>query len=120
MLVLGCGVVWCGLVLYLLARAVLQFRMFRRATLPVASGASDLTVSIIVPARDEIANIELCLAGLSAQTGLSHRSSIIVVDGRKAPCHARPQGQAGRGWRLAARVDGQAACLLARRAAGRG
>jgi chlorobactene glucosyltransferase len=37
-------------------------------------------VSIIVPVRNEIDNIAICLAGLKAQTGLAAGSSIIVVD----------------------------------------
>jgi chlorobactene glucosyltransferase len=35
---------------------------------------------MIVPARNEVQNIDLCLAGLRAQTGLSECSTIIVVD----------------------------------------
>lgn len=38
------------------------------------------TVSIIVPVRNEVHNIETCLKGLRAQTGLGGRLSIIVVD----------------------------------------
>src|SRR5262249_23493590 len=37
-------------------------------------------VSIIVPVRNEICNIGTCLEGLSAQTSLPGRSSIIIVD----------------------------------------
>jgi chlorobactene glucosyltransferase len=81
MLALICGAVWAFLVLYLLSRVVRQFGNFRRATLPAVSRAADLpTVAIVVPVRNEIDNIELCLTGLSAQTGLPRRAPIIVVD----------------------------------------
>jgi chlorobactene glucosyltransferase len=81
MLVLICSAVWLGLVLYLFYRALRQYGTYREATVP-GGGSSFVprTVSIIVPVRNEIANIDFVLAGLGAQTGLSHRSRIIVVD----------------------------------------
>ncbi len=81
MLVLFGGALWLSLVLVLLLRAVLQFRRYRQAEIlpePAASIAS--AVSVIVPVRNEIANIEPCLAGLRAQTGLAAGSSVIIVD----------------------------------------
>ena len=67
--------------LYLLCRTLRQFRAYRQLALAVPSELSVLpSVSIIVPARNEIQNIDLCLDGLRSQTGLSNRSSIIVVD----------------------------------------
>lgn len=74
------GLVWTGLVAFLLARALRQFQNYRRATLS-AAGETQISsaVSIIVPARNEIDNIDRCLAGLTAQTGLTP-SAIIVVD----------------------------------------
>jgi chlorobactene glucosyltransferase len=81
MLVLISGAIWAGLVVYLLARAVRQFRNYRQSSIPPADGSRVLpAISIIVPVRNEVANIDLCLAGLSAQTCLSAGSSIIVVD----------------------------------------
>lgn len=81
MLALCCGVVWTILVLYLLRRALRQFRAHRRSALAMpARRSGSPTVSIIVPVRNEIRNIAACLEGLSAQTGLSGQSSIIVVD----------------------------------------
>jgi hypothetical protein len=75
------GALWCGLVVYLLSRALRQFRSFRQAALSSTNDAAVLSaVAVIVPVRDEIANIDLCLAGLSAQTGLSDRWSVVVVD----------------------------------------
>jgi chlorobactene glucosyltransferase len=75
------GALWCGIVLYLLSRALRQFRTFRQAALsPAGEAPVPSAVSVIVPVRNEIANIDLCLAGLSAQQGLSGRWSVIVVD----------------------------------------
>ncbi|HUC12260.1 MAG TPA: glycosyltransferase [Stellaceae bacterium] len=86
MLVLICGAIWAGLVVLLTFRAVREFRNYQQATIATTSGScfssadSVPEVSVIVPVRNEIANVDLCLAGLSAQTGLSNRSGIIVVD----------------------------------------
>src|SRR5215471_5421705 len=81
MLVLSCGVIWAGLVLYLLCRALRQFRAHQRTALARPARWSGLpAVSIIVPARNEVRNIDTCLEGLRAQTCLSGRSSIIIVD----------------------------------------
>ena len=81
MVILFCGAAWAALVLYLLGRTLRQFRAYRQLALTVPSGLSALpSVSIIVPARNEIQNIGPCLDGLRAQSGLSRRWSIIVVD----------------------------------------
>ena len=81
MAILFAGIAWAALVLYLLRRALRQFRVYRQLALTVPSELSVLpSVAIIVPARNEIQNIGLCLDGLRAQTGLSGRWSIIVVD----------------------------------------
>ncbi|MGA8550740.1 MAG: glycosyltransferase family A protein [Stellaceae bacterium] len=75
------GAIWAGLVLYLLSRALRQFRAHRTTALVApAEPASSAPVSIIVPARNEIDNIETCLDGLAAQEGLPGAFSIIVVD----------------------------------------
>ncbi len=76
-----CAIAWAGLVLYLLSRAVRQFRAHRATALSPASQTSLApSVSIIVPARNEIDNITACLVGLTRQAGLAAGSSIIVVD----------------------------------------
>ncbi len=81
MAILFAGSAWVALVLYLLSRSLRQFRAYRQLALPVPSELSVLSsIAIIVPARNEIQNIELCLDGLRAQTGISGRWSIIVVD----------------------------------------
>ncbi len=81
MLALSAGTIWAGLVLVLLARALRQFRAHRQTALARAVPTTPLpAVSIIVPARDEIANIGVCLAGLLAQRGLGEGSAIVIVD----------------------------------------
>lgn len=75
------GALWAGLVLVLLARALRQFRAYRTTALAEAApGALRATVSIIVPARNEIANIGLCLAGLAGQCGLAESARSVIVD----------------------------------------
>jgi chlorobactene glucosyltransferase len=76
------GAVWAGLIGWLLLRLLRQFRIHRAASLgDLTDVPSSLpSVAIIVPARDEIANIATCLAGLTAQRGLTGDLSIIVVD----------------------------------------
>lgn len=78
---LFCGALWAGLVGYLLFRAWRQFGAFRRATLATASEFGPVpALSIIVPVRNEIDNIAICLAGLRAQTCLAGNTQIIIVD----------------------------------------
>lgn len=75
------GFAWAALVGYLLCRVLRQLRAFRTAALGKSSNLAGLpTVSIIVPVRNEIANIDHCVAGLTAQTCLTGASSIIFVD----------------------------------------
>jgi chlorobactene glucosyltransferase len=75
------GAVWAGLIAWLLLRIFRQFRTHRAASLSGPMPDTALPdVAIIVPARNEIANIAACLAGLTAQRCLSGGSSIIVVD----------------------------------------
>jgi len=76
------GAVWAGLIGWLILRLLRQFRIHRAASLgdPTDVPSSLPSVAIIVPARDEIANIATCLAGLTAQRGLTGGLSIAVVD----------------------------------------
>ena len=76
------GAVWAGLVGWLLSRLLRQFRAHREASLgePPASIERLPAVAVIVPARNEIGNIERCLASLTAQRGLANGPAIIVVD----------------------------------------
>ncbi len=84
MTALVAGAVWASLIAWLLLRIFRQFRMHRAASLgrpaPDAVDAPLPEVAIIVPARNEIANIAACLEGLAAQGGLIAGSSITVVD----------------------------------------
>ena len=76
------GAIWAGLVGWLLLRLLRQSRTHRNASLgpPPTSTAPLPPVAILVPARNEIGNIDTCLAGLTAQRGLTHELSIIVID----------------------------------------
>jgi chlorobactene glucosyltransferase len=76
------GAIWAGLVGWLLLRLLRQFRTHRNASLgpPPISTEQLPAVAILVPARNEIGNIGACLAGLTAQRGLSYGLSITVVD----------------------------------------
>ena len=76
------GATWAGLVGWLLLRLMRQFRTHRNASLgpPTTSTEQLPAVAVIVPARNEIGNIAICLAGLTAQRGLTHKPPIIVVD----------------------------------------
>jgi chlorobactene glucosyltransferase len=84
MTALVAGAVWAGLIAWLLLRIFRQFRAHRAASLgrpaPDAVDAPLPEIAIIVPARNEIANIGACLEGLAAQRGLTRGSSITVVD----------------------------------------
>ena len=84
MAALVAGVVWAGLVAWLLLRIMRQSAAHRIMSLSrlandAAPAAAD--VAIIVPARNEIANIADCLATLSAQRGLGDLRIIVVDDG---------------------------------------
>jgi chlorobactene glucosyltransferase len=74
------AVLWAAVIAYLLARVVAQGRVYRTASLAVGLPQEASSVMIVVPARDEIANIADCLASLVAQRGLPGRCDIVVVD----------------------------------------
>ena len=53
------GAIWAGLVAYLLTRALRQFRNYQHATISAADGTRvSSPVSVIVPARNEVDNID--------------------------------------------------------------
>jgi chlorobactene glucosyltransferase len=130
------GAAWAGIATWLLGRAMRQFRAHRMTALAIGSRrGSAPCVSIIVPARNEIANIGRCLRGLLAQTGLDPRSRLIIVDdnsqdgtaaalGRAvaagAPIRVVSAGPLPRGWvgkphacwRGAAVADGEWLCFI--------
>ncbi len=73
---------WLALVIWLIARAVRQRNVL--AAVPVSiwddRGRTAPKVAVIVPARDEAANIARCIQSLSAQQYPSDGLSLIVVD----------------------------------------
>jgi chlorobactene glucosyltransferase len=82
-MLLAAGIAWAGLVFWLLARAVRQFRAYAAVPLDAHDGGAPhppASVAVIVPARDEARNIGPCLAGLAAQRGLGSGFVIVVVD----------------------------------------
>ena len=101
MIALVAGAVWAGLIAWLLLRIFRQFRTHRAASLgrPMSDAADAVLpdIAIIVPARNEIANIAACLKGLVAQRGLTDGSSIIVVDDGSQDGTGQAVAQASRG-----------------------
>jgi chlorobactene glucosyltransferase len=72
---------WLALVVWLLARAVRQSRVLARV--PPGSGdpgPAAPRIAVIVPARNEAANIGPCLESLAAQQYPADRLELIVVD----------------------------------------
>jgi chlorobactene glucosyltransferase len=72
---------WLAVVIWLIARAVQQRDLLPRLALaepPMAGQAPK--VAIIIPARDEAANIDRCLHSLTAQTYPALRLRIVVID----------------------------------------
>ena len=72
---------WLVLVIWLIARAVRQRNVL--AAVPVSTRDPDRTapkVAVIVPARNEAANIGPCVASLSAQHYPPDRLALVVVD----------------------------------------
>jgi len=72
---------WLALVIWLIARAVRQRSVL--AGVPVSTRVPDRTapkVAVIVPARNEAANIGPCIRSLSAQQYPPDRLALIVVD----------------------------------------
>lgn len=72
---------WLALVVWLIARAVRQRNVLARV--PVSTrgpGSPAPKVAVIVPARNEAANIARCVESLSAQQYPSDRLALIVVD----------------------------------------
>lgn len=80
-MLLPLSILWLALVTWLIARAVRQRNVL--AAVPVSSGnpgRSAPKVAVIVPARNEAANIQRCLESLSAQDYPPDRLAIVVVD----------------------------------------
>jgi chlorobactene glucosyltransferase len=75
-LVLSCA--WLALVIWLLVRAFNQRHLLR----PLPSGAPRVAppITVIVPARNEEANVEHCLRGLFEQNYPASRLELLLVD----------------------------------------
>jgi chlorobactene glucosyltransferase len=72
---------WLALVIWLIARAVRQHSVLARVSVSVPDpGRSAPKVAVIVPARNEAANIGPCIESLSAQDYPPERLTLIVVD----------------------------------------
>jgi chlorobactene glucosyltransferase len=136
MLILIVGALWVGLTVLLFARALCQFQAYRRSALALAPGPPvSASVTVIIPVRNEAANIDSCLEGVTAQAGLAGRFTIIVVDDgsedetkavaeRRAAADPRirvvdagalPEGWAGKPhacWRGAALAAGDWLCFV--------
>ena len=78
---LALALLWCGIVAWLLVRAFGQRNALARLTPgPWPASESPPFIAVIVPARDESANIADCLRALAAQRYPPGRFHIIVVD----------------------------------------
>lgn len=73
------SLIWLSIVAVLLCKAWSQGRCFRRLS-PAACPAPAPVVSVIVPARDEAANILPCMRSLLAQVYEPGAFEIVVVD----------------------------------------
>jgi chlorobactene glucosyltransferase len=97
MTILVGGLAWLALVLLLLARAMRQLRLY--CTLPPTGGALPWpppTVAVVVPARDEAANLATLLASLSAQDYPARQLAILVIDDGSRDATASLAERAGR------------------------
>ena len=80
-MLLALSFLWLALVIWLLARAVRQRDVLAAA--PVSTrdpGPGAARIAVVVPARNEAANIGSCIASLSAQQYPPDRLCLIVVD----------------------------------------
>jgi glycosyltransferase involved in cell wall biosynthesis len=77
----GVGVTWAALVAWLIFRAVRQYGKYERVAPVSPPAAQDAPpIDIIVPARNEEANIGRCLDALMAQDYPKRSMRVIVVD----------------------------------------
>jgi chlorobactene glucosyltransferase len=81
--------VWLAIVAWLILRAARQRGLLPRlAETPPPRGEDAPRVTVIVPARDEEANIGRCLRSLAAQNYPADRLNIVVVDDHSADATA--------------------------------
>jgi chlorobactene glucosyltransferase len=87
-LILSCA--WLALVAWLIARAIGQRRLFGRVKpLPALPAEQAPHVAIIVPVRNESANVRACLQSLLAQCYPAGRFCVLVVDDESTDDTAR-------------------------------
>src|SRR4051812_26786233 len=87
-LVLSCA--WLALVAWLIARALAPRPLFGSVEpLPALPAEQAPHVAVIVPARNESANIRDCLQSLLAQCYPASRFGVLVVDDESADDTAR-------------------------------
>ena len=79
MLVLLAGAAWLFIVMLLLRRVIGQARAYEALRAPRAGGPAR-SVAVIIPARDEAANIGPCLDALRAQSYPRRQMVVLVVD----------------------------------------
>jgi chlorobactene glucosyltransferase len=82
---LVCSSLWLAIVIWLILRAIGQRGLLPRLSTtaaPLANAAPHLTV--IIPARDEAANIGRCLRSLLAQDYPADRLKVLVIDDHSA------------------------------------
>jgi chlorobactene glucosyltransferase len=77
---LALSIGWLIVVIWLIARAVGQRGLLLRLDPVVAPAPGGATVAVIVPARDEEANIGRCLQSLIQQTYPIAQTRIVVID----------------------------------------
>lgn len=76
--------VWLAVVVWLIARAFGQRDLLTVLTPREPARYAAPSVAIVIPARDEAANIGRCLAGIVAQTYPVWRLKVVVVDDHSA------------------------------------
>lgn len=81
MIALVSGAAWAGVVFWLILRLMRQSRAYLPASRLARNWVDPLpAVAVILPVRDEEANIGRCLDALLAQRDLDGRMSVLVVD----------------------------------------
>ncbi len=82
---LVCSSLWLAVVIWLILRAVGQRGLLPRLSVAAAQPADAARyVTIVVPARDEAANIGRCLQSLLAQDHPANRLKVLVIDDHSA------------------------------------
>jgi chlorobactene glucosyltransferase len=81
---LVCSSLWLAIVIWLILRAIGQRGLLPRLSAAAAPSANAPHVTVIIPARDEAANIGRCLRSLLAQDYPAARLNVLVIDDHSA------------------------------------